>query len=118
MRILLTGATGTFGGALAARGPAPGTVLRLHGRAAAPPAWAAPFEWASADLADGRGVAEALSQVDVIIHAATDPRRPDAVDVEGTRRLLAAAAACPGSARRRRRFGRASTPRRTASAAS
>lgn len=91
MRVLVTGATGRFGRALVAVAPPPGTVLRLQGRAPAPPAWAVPFEWASADLADGRGVAQAVAGVDAIIHAASDPRRADAVDVEGTRGLLAAA---------------------------
>jgi uncharacterized protein YbjT (DUF2867 family) len=92
MRILITGATGTFGRALATRALPAGAVLRLAGRGVEAPAWAAGFEWASADLADGRGLAEAVAGVDAIIHAASDPRRADVVDVEGTRRLLAAAA--------------------------
>jgi len=93
VRVLVTGATGQFGRALAAAALPAGTILRMQGRAAAAPAWAGGFEWASADLSDGRGIDEAVSGADVIVHAASDPRRADAVDVEGTRRLLAAAAA-------------------------
>jgi len=87
----VTGATGQFGRALVDAKIPVGMVLRLQGRAAAPPAWASRFEWASVDFADGRGITEAVKGVDAIIHAASDPRRADAVDVEGTRRLLAAA---------------------------
>lgn len=91
MRVLVTGATGQFGRALVQAATPPGTVLRLTGRAAAPPPWAQPFEWASADFADGRGVTDAVTGVDAIVHAASHPQRADQVDVEGTRRLLAAA---------------------------
>ena len=93
MRVLVTGATGQFGRALVQAAAAPGSALRLTGRAAAPPAWAERFEWASADFADGRGVAEAVTGVDAIVHAASHPARADQVDVEGTRRLVAAAEA-------------------------
>ena len=93
MRVLVTGATGQFGRALARAALAPGLVLRLQGRGAAAPDWAASFEWASADFADGRGVTEAVTGVDAIVHAASDPPRAAEVDVAGTRRLVAAAAA-------------------------
>lgn len=93
MRVLITGATGQLGRALVRAATAPGMVLRLAGRGATPPAWAAPFEWASADFGDGRGVSEAVTGVDAIVHAASDPRRAELVDVEGTRRLVAAAEA-------------------------
>lgn len=93
MRVLVTGATGQFGRAVVQAARAPGVVLRLQGRGAAAPDWAAPFEWASADFADGRGVDEAVTGVDAIVHAASDPPRAQVVDVEGTRRLVAAAAA-------------------------
>jgi len=93
MRILVTGATGTLGQALAAADRPAAAVLRLQGRGASAPAWAAGLEWVSADLADGRGLAEAVAGADAIVHAASDPRRADVVDVEGTRRLVGAAAA-------------------------
>jgi uncharacterized protein YbjT (DUF2867 family) len=47
--------------------------------------------WVLGDLTTGNGLAVAVKGVDAIIHAATDPRHAQAVDVEGTRRLLAAA---------------------------
>ncbi|HXU01629.1 MAG TPA: NAD(P)-dependent oxidoreductase [Polyangia bacterium] len=93
MRVLVTGATGQFGRALAAGATPPGTQFVLQGRGATPPGWAAGFEWASADLADGRGVVDAVAGVDVIVHAASDPARAATVDVAGTERLVAAAAA-------------------------
>ncbi len=43
------------------------------------------------DLARGTGLAAALADVDTVVHCATDPRRPKAVDLAGTRRLLQAA---------------------------
>ena len=89
----MTGATGQFGRALVQAATPSATVLRLQGRAAVPPEWARPFEWASADFADGRGVTQAVTGVDAIVHAASHPARAAEVDVEGTRRLLAAAEA-------------------------
>jgi uncharacterized protein YbjT (DUF2867 family) len=92
VRVLVTGATGQFGRALAASETPPDLVLRLQSRQAARPPWAEGCEWASADLVDGRGLAEAVTGVDAIVHAASDPRRATEVDGEGTRRLAAAAA--------------------------
>jgi uncharacterized protein YbjT (DUF2867 family) len=91
VRVLICGATGQFGRALVEAALPAGLELRLQGRAAAAPAWAGRCEWASADLVDGRGLNEAVTGVDAIVHAASDPRRADAVDVEGTRRLVTAA---------------------------
>ena len=44
-------------------------------------------EWMQADLATGQGMDEAVRGCDAIVHAASDPRHADAVDVNGTRRL-------------------------------
>ena len=41
----------------------------------------------------GEGLAAAVADVDVVIHAASDPRGDPAADEEGTRRLAAAARA-------------------------
>jgi uncharacterized protein YbjT (DUF2867 family) len=47
------------------------------------------IEWARAELESGQGVAEAAAGAQVIVHAASDPRRRDGkIDVEGTRLLL------------------------------
>ena len=48
-------------------------------------------DWRKADLSTGEGLAAALDGVDVVIHAASDPQRPDLVDVHGTTLLTAAA---------------------------
>lgn len=45
------------------------------------------------DLADGRGLEQALADIDVVVHCATDPRRAKAVDIAGTELLVRAAAA-------------------------
>jgi uncharacterized protein YbjT (DUF2867 family) len=92
VRVLVTGATGQFGRALAAIARPSELVLRLQSRQVARPPWAERCEWASADLVDGRGLAEAVAGVDVVVHAASDPRRAAEVDREGTRRLVAASA--------------------------
>jgi uncharacterized protein YbjT (DUF2867 family) len=49
------------------------------------------LEWAQADLGSGDGLREAVAGIDAILHAASDPRNADVVDVGGTRRLLEAA---------------------------
>ncbi len=54
-----------------------------------PPAGA---EIVGLDLATSEGLAEAVSEVEVLVHAASDPRHARVVDVEGTRRLLEQAA--------------------------
>jgi uncharacterized protein YbjT (DUF2867 family) len=50
--------------------------------------------WMRGDIATGEGLAPALDGVDVVVHAASDPKGDTRrTDVEGTARLLAAAAA-------------------------
>lgn len=88
---LLTGATGTLGSALRPRLAAAGHEVRAASRS--PPAGGGPVEWVEVDLATGAGLEAALDDVDVVVHAATAPRGDtEAVDVDGTRRLLTAAA--------------------------
>ncbi len=91
MRILLTGGTGSLGRAILAAGAESGTVLRVLSRNPRPDG--ARNEWSQADLVSGAGVAEAVADVDVIIHAASDPRNSAVVDVQGTRTLVQAARA-------------------------
>lgn len=100
MRVLVTGGTGTLGRAFvdaAGEGHAEDVDLKVRVMSRRPePAGLPPGrEWARADLASGDGVEAAVRRVDVILHAATDPRpfgSAQEVDVEGTRRLLEAAA--------------------------
>ncbi len=96
-RVLVTGAAGMLGRRLMSQVQAAGYVTRGSGRRARPEGLPADVEWAQADLGTGSsvprdGVAEALAGVDAIIHAASNARQnPQAVDVEGTRRMLEAA---------------------------
>jgi uncharacterized protein YbjT (DUF2867 family) len=112
-RILVTGGNGGLGRALVARLQKSGHTVRVMSRSPQPaganmtfapgragtmedrPAGAPPgVEWAQADLEAGSGLGPAVSDVAVIVHAATSPlRRAWQVDVAGTRRLLEAARA-------------------------
>ncbi|HEU0015418.1 MAG TPA: NAD(P)H-binding protein [Longimicrobium sp.] len=89
MRILVTGATGGLGREVARAARAAGHAVRLASRRARADEGAG--EWAVMDVETDQGVGEALAGVDTVIHAASDPRRHAAVDVQGTRRLAQAA---------------------------
>jgi uncharacterized protein YbjT (DUF2867 family) len=88
--VLITGASGLLGLSLLARPSAAGYHVRATSRRAR--AGASSVDWVLADLSTGQGLDAALSGVDTIIHAASDPRGdPQRVDVAGTELLLAAA---------------------------
>ena len=89
MNILVTGGAGHLGQEFVRTAGSAGHTIRVSSRRPAPPD--APAEWIQADLASGQGVVEAVSGVELILHAASDPRRSRSVDVEGTHRLLEAA---------------------------
>ncbi len=90
--VLITGASGVLGTSLLAHPAARAHSLRgMSHRAVASTAPASTVQWVRADLATGDGLDSALHGVDVIIHAATDPRDGWRVDVEGTDRLTDAA---------------------------
>src|SRR4051812_20851639 len=90
--VVVTGASGVLGQSLLSRTAAAGWRVRAVSRAEGRSSEA--VEWVRADLATGAGVDAAVAGADVLIHAASSPRRDTAVtDVEGTRRLLAAARA-------------------------
>ena len=84
MRVLVTGATGFIGrhvvDALLARGH---TVRAAH-RWDSKPDFAAEVELAQVDLASGAGLRAALSDVDVVIHAAAVMQGPRQAQYEGT----------------------------------
>ncbi|WP_336002285.1 SDR family oxidoreductase [Halorientalis halophila] len=91
VRTLLTGATGTLGSALRPRLLEAGHDVRAASRS--PPTADDAVEWIEMDLVDGTGIEAAVSDVDVVVHAATAPQGDsEAVDVRGTERLLDAAA--------------------------
>lgn len=89
-RTLLTGGTGRLGSALRPRLLAAGHDLRATSRS--PPA-DTDVDWVEMDLVDGTGIEQAMQDIDVVVHTATAPQGDtEAVDVEGTKRLLDAAA--------------------------
>ncbi len=92
MTVLVTGGTGVLGREIVDAAARAGYRIRIGSRRTQPDQ-AEPFhQWTRLDIATGTGVAAALTGVDCVIHAATNPKRPTAVDVEGTRNMVAAAA--------------------------
>jgi len=118
-RVLVTGATGTLGSALRPRLLADGHTVRAASRSPPNASVDSPgaseetggtggasetgetgradetahVEWVELDLLEGVGIESTLANVDVVVHAATAPTGDsEAVDVEGTERLLDAAA--------------------------
>lgn len=110
-RTLVTGASGTLGRVLLPKLVAAGHEVRAASRS--PPADGGgrdgadgdtevdrndttdtdDVEWMKLDLADGTGFEAAVADVDVVVHAASAPTGDtEAVDVEGTERLVDAAA--------------------------
>jgi uncharacterized protein YbjT (DUF2867 family) len=89
MNVLVTGGTGTLGREVVRAATAAGHRAVTMSRRPAPDASTAP-RWATADLLTGQGLAAAVADVDVVIHAASDSRGDPAVDEDGTRRLALA----------------------------
>jgi uncharacterized protein YbjT (DUF2867 family) len=83
MTVLVTGASGTLGSAVVPR-------LIKEGYPVRPTSRTARDGWVAADLRTGAGVADAVRGVDVIVHLASSPGRPQQTDVAGTRRLVEA----------------------------
>jgi uncharacterized protein YbjT (DUF2867 family) len=88
-RVLVTGGTGVLGRELVPRLAHAGYTVRVMSRRRPQSDGQSELEWAQADLESGVGLAEAVSGADVILHAASSPRRhTKEVDVLGTQRLL------------------------------
>lgn len=93
-RVLLTGATGVLGTELRPRLLEAGHDVRAASRSPPDEGGDGDVEWVEMDLEAGTGIRTAIVDADVVVHAASDARGDhEAVDVEGTRKLLDAAEA-------------------------
>lgn len=93
-RTLVTGATGTLGTALRSRLTGEGHAVRAAS-SSPPDVDAGNVEWVELDVTDDVDLEPVLEDVDVVIHTATAPQgNTEAVDVQGTERLLEAAGNC------------------------
>ena len=92
-KVLVTGGAGTLGSHVVRKLLANGYTVRIMSRKSQPADLLPGTEWAQADLESGQGIAEAVSGVDVIVHAASNTlplksKRTQRVDREGTRTML------------------------------
>jgi uncharacterized protein YbjT (DUF2867 family) len=88
MRVLVVGGSGALGRDLTRALALEGHSVKVAARRR-PPAEADPSaEWARLDLVTGEGLREAVEGAAVVVHLASDPRRPELVDVAGTARLV------------------------------
>jgi uncharacterized protein YbjT (DUF2867 family) len=88
--VLVTGGTGILGHRVVRALAADGHTVRILSRSPAEPPVPG-VDVSIADLSTGSGLAEAVAGTTAIVHCATDPRNSQAVDVDGTDRLLDAA---------------------------
>lgn len=92
--ILVTGGTGVLGRELVSQLSSAKHMVRVMSRQNHSGSAGSALEWAQANLETGEGLKEAVGGVDVILHAASNPRQNTyQADVEGTRKLLAEARA-------------------------
>ena len=94
MHVLVTGGTGALGRQVVKRLIDTGHRARILSRRPAESEPAARAEWVQGDLVTGAGLELAVKDIEAIVHAASDalsPRKYQATDVLGTRRLLAMA---------------------------
>jgi uncharacterized protein YbjT (DUF2867 family) len=90
--VLVTGGTGALGRELVPRLQAAGGEVRVLSRRGRRPGELPGAGWAVGDLRAGAGLGDAARGADVIVHCASDPRRPRG-DLEAARNLVAAASA-------------------------
>src|SRR5260221_13140245 len=87
--VLVTGGNGALGREVVPKLIEAGYTARMMSRRPQPTTLLPGAGWAQADLKTGQGISEALSGIDVIIHAASImTRHTRQVDVVGSRKLL------------------------------
>ena len=91
MRILITGGSGELGRHVTPLLQAKGYTVRILSRSPRREGIDPQLEWAQGQIATGEGLANAMDEVDAIIHAASNAASPKKVDIDGTRQLIAAA---------------------------
>jgi uncharacterized protein YbjT (DUF2867 family) len=88
-KVLVTGGAGMLGRQVAKELTATGYSVRIMSRKRQPPNVLSTTEWAQADLETGQGIADAVTGIDVVVHAASSPfKHTRQIDVGGTRFLL------------------------------
>ena len=86
LRVLVTGATGQLGLALLKQLKNTDYQVKITSRRKPENVY---FEWVYSDLMTGKGLEEAIKDVDLIIHAATSPvKDSDIIDVSGFNKFL------------------------------
>jgi uncharacterized protein YbjT (DUF2867 family) len=93
-RVLVTGGTGVLGREVVPRLVKAGYIVRVMSRRDGQSNALGDVEWAKGDMRSGEGLADAVRDVDTIVHCASSPfKKTMETDVEGTRKLLSAAKA-------------------------
>lgn len=88
-RILITGGNGGLGREVVARLRPDDNIIRIMSRGTRPERLDPRIEWAQADIQQNTGLEAAVQDVQTIVHLASQAfRGTQAVDVDGTRRLL------------------------------
>ncbi|WP_122263135.1 SDR family oxidoreductase [Ornithinimicrobium cerasi] len=90
MTILVTGGTGVLGRCVVGRLVAAGHRVRVLSRDPSRSSTVHDVDLCAGDLRELASLRPALSEVDVVVHCASDARSPEAVDVAGTSNLVAA----------------------------
>jgi len=90
-KVLVTGGTGTLGSRVVKKLITMGYTPKVMSRNRQPTHLLADTEWVQVDLDTGQGLVEAVHDIDVIVHAASNPFHPQKTDTVGTKLLLEAA---------------------------
>jgi uncharacterized protein YbjT (DUF2867 family) len=87
--VLVTGGAGRLGSEVVKELTATGSRVRIMSRKPQPTNLLSATEWAQADLETGQGIVDAVTGIDVVVHAASSPfKHTRQIDVEGTRFML------------------------------